>query len=608
LNWCVFYNEPQITGINNAPLVTETAGKKFYAGFDEVRKYLQQLKQKGLPAEVFDGVDRYQRYLAGQQLLTAEWNIIKGINSGENNIESYFRQSATSRKLIENQFVKIVEDVEALNREGPNRDASLLLADTLIEIRGRLNEYLKLKGHMAEFEKIKACYTEFGRRNDELYQAFQAFERWREQGAALRNLLANQLNALESEKNETIKRLEYNTQSYQEGAQLKKLLEAGLVDYQKEQLIAEKSRQEELRTQLTELQTNLDQQYNRLLTLEAYAEFRTVKGRLAENRKRIAGLQDSGDVLTHNYHQAGGKFRFANEKRMAELRAAQEEAVKAKGELEARRRHLQRELLVLGKKEALGEAAVTDLSQKETALGAALNNLNSWFLDRSEMEAALAPQEFLPRAEAELSGYLAEDEAVKVKISLTEKRLHQLELETAQVEGELRTGVAQQKKENDWWRDYQREKAEFAKQAAGFGKNTISEYRESLELLLHKEGLNQLQKEIELGRLQQKKRLADEKGYYVPNEAILALTEQLSVKCEFVKTGIEWLHELEPEARASLLRKLPYLTFAVIVDRNAFAKLRNGRLNFEFASDYAIPIVNLESVRLPNNRAQDDLF
>ena len=60
----------------------------------------------------------YQDFIAGHNLIPAEWNIIRGINSGENNIESYFRQNATSRKLIEDLFIKIIEDVEALNRVG----------------------------------------------------------------------------------------------------------------------------------------------------------------------------------------------------------------------------------------------------------------------------------------------------------------------------------------------------------------------------------------------------------------------------------------------------------------------------------------------------------
>lgn len=114
-NWLVFYNDDRVTSCRAVPLVRQEGAHKRYAAFEDIRKYIQQMEQKGLPGEIFDRIDRYQHYIASHHLLAAEWNIIRGINSGENNIESYFRQNTTSRKLIENLFVKIVEDVEALN-------------------------------------------------------------------------------------------------------------------------------------------------------------------------------------------------------------------------------------------------------------------------------------------------------------------------------------------------------------------------------------------------------------------------------------------------------------------------------------------------------------
>jgi hypothetical protein len=608
LNWCVFYNDHQTAGINLAPLVAETGGRKIYAGFEEVRKYIQQLKQKGLPAEIFDSIDRYQRYIAAQQLITAEWKIIKGINSGENNIESYFRQNTTSRKLIEDQFVKIVEDVEASHRNGVNQDASLLLADTLIEIRSRLNEYLKLKGHMAEFEKIKEYYSEFKQRNDGLYQAFQTFESWRRQAVAFRNLIGHKLTALEQAWEEATRRLEDNRQSYREGVQLQRQTEAGLVNYQKEQLLLEKGRLEGERDRYAELQAGLDRQYNELLTLEAYAEYRAVKAKLLVNRRRIAGLQESGDSLTDHYRQAGGKLRFLLDGRVRELQAQQTEAARLQAELEERRRTNQQEIVATGKAEALAEDEILRLGQTETKLGAEFKALNDWFLDRGEMAAALTPQDSLARVGPELDGCLAEHEAVIEQIGAADSRLRQMELEKVKIEAEIRTAQAAQKQAEDWRQDYQRELAALERQAADFGRNTIAEYRAGLELLLHQESLKQLEKEIELGRMHQKKQLAEDRGYYVPNEAILALTEQLSTKCEFAKAGIEWLSELEPAARTSLLQELPYLPFAVIVDRGSFAKLQNKRLKLDFTSDYALPIVNLEAVRLPDNRAREDLY
>lgn len=608
LNWCVFYNEYQVAGIKTLPLVNETAGNRSYAGFEEVRKCIQQMKQKGLPAEVFDGIERYQRYLSGQQLLTAEWNIIKGINSGENNIESYFRQNATSRKLIENQFVKIIEDVETLYQNDSNQESGILLADTLIEIRSRLNEYLKLKGHMAEYEKIKEYYQEFGQRNEQLYRAFQALEDWRRQGAAIRNWLGSYLTTVADEMDEAQKQFDHGTQSYQAGVWHQKRLEAGLVNYEKTLLLAEKEQLEAERERLAKLQGGLDQQFNHLVALEAYADYRATQEKLLESQRRIEILQDSGDVLTDHYRQAGGRLRFLIECRVGELHTAQAEAERSRGELEQHKDQIQRELVTLSGKEALREDKAAGLGRQEGDLDAQLQALNNRFLDRGEMEACIAPQEFLLRVGEDLIRFEAELVGVAEKFNAVNSRCQELELESVRIEGELGTVQARKAQVEEWRRDYQDQLAELERQAAGLGKKSVAEYRESLEQLLHQENLHQLEKEIELGRMRQKKRLAEEKGYYVPNEALLDLAQQLSAKCEFAQAGIEWLNELEGEDCSRLLHEMPYLPFAVIVDRSSFDRMKNQRLKLEFASDYAIPIVNLESVRKPENQSGEDIY
>ena len=59
LNWCVFCNDNKVTDIQAVPLVIEEGKAKKYAGFDDIRKYIQQMRQKELPAEVFDKIEQY---------------------------------------------------------------------------------------------------------------------------------------------------------------------------------------------------------------------------------------------------------------------------------------------------------------------------------------------------------------------------------------------------------------------------------------------------------------------------------------------------------------------------------------------------------------------
>lgn len=608
LNWCVFYNDHRTAGIRSVPLRTEEAGKKSCAGFEDIRKYIQLIRQKGLPAEVFDGIDKYQSYISAHHFLTAEWNIIKGINSGENSIESYFRQNTTSRKLIENQFVKIVEDVEALNKGGKNNDDSLLLADTLIEIRNRLNEYLRLQGHMAEFEKIKKYYEEFSEKNDGFLKSYQEFEACKLQAAAIRNLLGNKMKTLEERKQETQTELDRNMAGSIEVQQLKRLLEAGLVNHEKEGLLAGMRRQEAERDQLADMQSELEKSLNHFLTLEGYGEYRKVKARIREIGQRLQILEADQDSLQADYREAGGKLRFLTEKLLRKLEGEEREAKDSKGELEKKINRLQQELIENEKASSELEVQYNNLTEQEGRLQGKLNRLSDFFLKRGEMDAVLSAGKFLSRLEEERNRYHSERDSITERIKSIEGDSQHLDLEVVKTEGEINRRTETQKTLESWLESYQHDLSELEKRAAGFGKSTVGEYREGLRLFIHQESLRKLELEIEAGRTRRKKQLSGDSGYYVPNEEILSLAGKLNDKCEFVQTGVDWIAHAAPEEKENILRRMPYLPFSVITDRRSFDRLKSGRIKPDFTSDYPVPVVNLETVRLINDGNGEDIY
>lgn len=608
LNWCVFCNDHSITGIKSVPLVTEEAGEKRYANFEDIRKYIQQMKQKGLPAEIFEGIDKYQQYLSAHSLIAAEWQIIRGINSGENSIEAYFRQNTTSRKLIENQFVKIIEDVEVLNSKGKNNEASLLLADTLIQIRSRLNEYLQLKGHLGEFEKIKAYYQEFARKNDDLLESFAALEGYKQQAVAIHNLIINKLDGMEKQKNAVVKRQASNAAGSREGQQLKRLLQAGLVNFEKLHMSAQKETLELERDRLGEKSRGGEQHLNHLLTLEGYGEYRIVKGQLSENRQHLQVLEEDEDVTKAAYRTAGGRLSFLLARRSEELKDLSENLGEIQQKLSADQKKTQQEWIGAEKKEALLGAAVENLMQAEQDWGTQLTHLNNYFLERGEMEVALAPEQFLGPVENELKQYLTARDTIDEQINSGVALVQSLEIEAVKTESEINKHLEIQQQCQTWLNQYQQAKSSLEYKATVFNKNTIVAYREELELLIHQEGLQHLEKEIETGRIRQKQQLSQQRGYYVPNEEVLSLAEQLHYKCEFVKTGIDWLADLKPEERGDVMQAMPYLPFAVIVDNTAFTRLKNGRLKVDLASDYLLPIVNLEILREKPAGGTDNIY
>jgi hypothetical protein len=609
INWCVFYNNSKITGIRAVPLCLSEAGKKIYAGFDDIRKFIQQVKQRGLPAEIFDGIDRYQSFISGHQLIPAEWNIIRGINGGENSIEAYFRQNPTSRKLIENQFIKIIEDVEALNRGDKNNEESLLLADTLIEIRKRLSEYLKLKGHMAEYEKIKEYYTEFGDRNNELLEIFVRFEECKNQAAGIRNLIAQRLQQLKGSEAEVLKETEENRADVAEGTILLKLLQAGLVSFEITGLEKEKERLLTEQSDLREKHKELEKRYFDVMALEEYGEYRKAKSRLLEAQKSLSVLETDMDRVNEDYRATGGKLKYLLNQNFAALYAVEMELKASLTGINAERQAKNEELIEREKQKSALEAEIKPIEKKVIELSALLDALQKYFMKNGEMDALLDPQRLIEATEKQKNDYESQQATAVQRINDIGIRLQALEVGIEAVKGRIRLKEQEKSGHDSRLMQYQQEFQQLQQRAHGFNKRSLEEYKEELEVQIKREGLKKLEYEIESGRLRQKRQLSEKRGYYVPNEELISFAEALSTKCEYVKPGVDWIAESGTgDKKESVINELPFLPFSIIVDGKSFEKLRNGRIKTDFTSDYPIPLVNLETVRGLKNPAKEDIF
>lgn len=607
INWCVFYNDGKITDIQSAPLCTEEAGKKTYASFDDIRKYIQQVKQKGLPAEVLDGIDRYQSFISSHQLIPAEWNIIKGINSGENSIEAYFRQNPTSRKLIENQFVKIIEDVEALNKGEKSNDESFLLADTLIEIRNRLSEYLKLKGHMAEFEKIKEYYVEFGIKNNELLENFVKLEECKNQAVGTRNLIKQKLDQLNTTENEVLRQTEENRASCMEGAILIKLLQAGLVHYEISGLEIDKKRLLNEQTILQKECEELKKRYDEVMSLEGYGDFRKTKIKLLEAEKSLYILEKDVNKVNEGYRLAGGRLKYLVNQSLKKNQVVEQQLKTSLADTNDEKMNKNDELIKQERLEASLGAEINPLEKKDAELSKAVDELRNYFMRNGEIEALLEPEKFDEATASQKKEYEYQFPSAEKRIATIDSRLQDIDLNIEIIKGKIKLKEQSKNVYDVWLLQYQREYEDLQQRAYGFNKNSLEEYKEELELQIEREGLKRLEYEIESGRLRQKKQLSEKRGHYVPNEELISFAEILSSKCEYVKLGVDWIAE-SGENKGEIIKELPYLPFSIIIDAKSYEKLVNGKLKPDITSDYPIPLVNVDVVRGSRHLSKEEIF
>lgn len=172
-NYCYFYNDYAQIDIKKLPLVTRDGNDKIYMSYDKLRQYLIGMKKDGLPVEIFDSKKDYMKRIEYYGLISAEWKLISEINVSENYIEKYFKENKTSRKLIENFLIKIIDNINLQNSD----ETEDTLVDTLIELKDNLMLFRKQNDNKKEYEQAKEMYENLQKENAKFIDEFNRIDK-----------------------------------------------------------------------------------------------------------------------------------------------------------------------------------------------------------------------------------------------------------------------------------------------------------------------------------------------------------------------------------------------------------------------------------------------
>ena len=172
-NYCYFYNDYAQIDIKSLPLVTRDGNDKIYMSYDKLRQYLIGMKKDGLPVEIFDSKKDYMKRIEYYGLISAEWKLISEINVSENYIEKYFKENKTSRKLIENFLIKIIDNINLQNSD----ETEDTLVDTLIELKDNLMLFRKQNDNKKEYQQAKEMYENLQKENAKFIDEFNRIDK-----------------------------------------------------------------------------------------------------------------------------------------------------------------------------------------------------------------------------------------------------------------------------------------------------------------------------------------------------------------------------------------------------------------------------------------------
>ncbi len=599
-NYVIFYDQPMQYDIYSLELVKEDRNGKMYKGYDELHGDLKKMVQRNIPTRIFDKKGEYMEFIGSHNLISTEWKIIREINSGENSIEKYFRQNKTSRRLIENLLLPIIDDTENGGSRSStfNDEKNEHLAETLIEIRESLGRLMKDKEHLEEYNQIRNFYNRVLDTSEQMKEYFLEKEGLQKEAVKIRNLLAIDLEEVRENIALTGAELDTKLANKRRIEQERKLLDIQLLEFDKNALVAKQRSIKEQQDTLTHEANRQEDILKEAYARKEYVQYKNEKAKYLTEQKKLEIFSiDKGRTL-EEYNKAGALYKAVLKKAIKDIKDQLFAKSKEIESLEEKNKQIDVEIgqtnIDIGSANARAQIKNDEIAKYDKEI----NNFRDYFNNHGRFDILIDQESFLKEAnekkakleesltnmDTELATNMENHEKVKSKISDNESRKNDLSWELKEPEKYLDKYRQALKQVEDKCRLYATE--------------GLAELKAKLVKALENNRKQLIQKRLEEKTTEKKIQLLDEYGFYIPNEEILALVDRIGSKCAFIQSGIEYLKTLEEYDREIILKQISILPYSVLVDHESFVRLKRGKLNISnLYSDYPIPIMDVDIIR-----------
>ncbi|NLC43954.1 MAG: hypothetical protein GX783_06690, partial [Clostridiales bacterium] len=609
-NYVIFYDKPVEYDIYSLELVREEQSGKIYIGYDELRSELNRLKQRGYPVNIKDGKREYMEYISMYNLISTEWKIIREMNSGENSIEKYFRENKTSRRLIEKLLLPIIDDTERVQQSGKlEGDGNIQLADTLIEIRENLARLMKDREHLEEYNQILLFYNKMLEICNRMEKDFQYEEKLKKQAVEIRNLLAKKLDEKKKEKAELEADLTEKTFNNRKTEHEKKLLDIQLLEFDEGLLKVE---HEEVKAQQVRLEDERREQEDKYKTAGAEKEYLQYKEERLKRRKAETGLKtlfQSQNELDKEYNEAGSAYRTALVHQQNELEGMSSKAAKQKEGIQLDGDCIDQKISEVSRLIGIAEGDESSTSARIAELDKKAKPLSEYFSELGRVDVLLDLSSYLDTSEKELERL--EDNKKEIETALLDirQRGQDVKSQITQNSQDIEKIKWQLTPHVEFFEKYAEEKLKLDKKSSFYDCEDFMQWRSRLVELIHGNKETYFRNRVEKDVLSRKLEVLETYGFYIPNEEILALSDKLKGNSTFTQTGIEWLNQMGKTQQEELLKRAPLLPYSVLVDHEAFQRIKDGKLDFGgFISDYPVPIIDFDFIRGQETLGRGDVI
>jgi len=594
-NYTFLYNKSNPNDIYSLDLFKINDKKKSVMSYNELNKKLKRLKANGEPIEIYSNMKGiYQETLKGYQIIEAEWDILKRINAQENNLANYFRGDKSSKRLIENFLVGIVDKI-AENKDKLSEED---FADVLVKMKERFAKLQREYERLHEYEEYEMSMNKL---TDVIGKAIEVFTEVDDFNVkiasivfALSTFLKKHECLLESKNKEfqiEHSRLESVRKDIKNTDICKKIF---LMNEKHEEYRKKSKELDEYKDSLSRLKGEIKY----LNSINLFFDYKDSISEIEKLKEELRKTELSDVELKEKRNYLGRQFKYALIKREKEL-------IKRKNELISE--DVENEKLIEACEERTSELnrCLGSYKSEERRFLNELQTLND-ALQKSNTELLQTGKfnTIIYDANIQIEQLNEELAEVEISISVCEENLKEIEekllniaVEKTEVEGNIKLTEKEQKINKEKIIEYNHAKEIISTIARDYDIHDFNSLKDELTEIYDEEHLRKSELEFTLNDLNKQIEIIREHGVYVFNNQLIDLYEHLKTKFNAV-LGSEYLKSLSKEVREEMLIKFRLLPYSILLPQSEYNSI-NANLNAigKKFIDVMIPIVNMDAIR-----------
>lgn len=586
-NYCIFYREFGENDIKNLPL--ESNGERIT--YNGLKAYLRELEKNdfGVSVKIFDAKGEYLNFLTQYGIFESQWEIIRGINKTEGHVRTYFENNyRTSRKVVEDLLIEEIIQKSYNNTLGVDNDEGTM-AQTLMDIKDKLLELSKKHSQISSYDSqinaidgfaeyvksFEALFDEKDVLEEKLYRLMIACRRALADSEEEKKNLEDRILELTEDKQRELKYAVLGEIAAQEASleDMSQLIDAVLQDVTNadEQI-------KERRQKLTDLESARDYKEYVSYSISEKQITEAINNRHLGNEEIISQLQEISAIMKEITDRRSTQLKNEYENASRDLqryRSMMEDAdrkymesLKEQSASKARMEYIRTEAERLGRElikameaagllvsENVGEQ-IEEIRHRQAEIKSDISKLK---LNESDIEKRAAG------CDNRVSVLTINNEQLNEQLGEIAGKIQKLEADKSRIEKLLKIYGASS---ND----------ELCDILYGIYEKTG---RQTAELEQETEELSAFIENAEKGVYKCRSKLHDRLRKYLAD-----------TYGEDVIEADEWLRQLEPEKRADVTERVPFIEYGFII-KNDFERIREDATIADFSREaYLIPIVS----------------